>query len=113
VKQATFFPDLDAARAAGHEAAERCADKADRLSPGWIEEATEALRRFARNQACAFSVEMAREVIACEVVEPSDRRAWGHVTRLAVKREFIKRVPGAAAPAASSHGSLKPMYRKA
>jgi hypothetical protein len=103
---------LELARATGHQAAERCADKADRENPGWLESAVEALRRFASHQAGAFTIEMAREVIADELLEPSDKRAWGHVTRQAVKRDFIKRVPGAFAPAASSHASQKPMYRK-
>jgi hypothetical protein len=112
MKQATFFADLEAARSTGHEAAERCADRADRHHPGWIEEAVAALRTFARNQPLLFTIEQAREVIGNEVAEPSDKRAWGQCTRLAIKREFIKRVPGATAPAASSHASPKPMYRR-
>lgn len=103
---------LDLARDLGHSAAQACADKADRLAPGWIESAIDALRRFASHQAGAFTVEMARDVIAEELPEPHDKRAWGVVTRMAVKRAFIARVPGAWAPAASSHASPKPMYRR-
>jgi hypothetical protein len=103
---------LELARDLGRSAAEACAEKADCLAPGWIEAAIGALRRFAARQAGAFTVEMARDVIAEEIAEPHDKRAWGVVTRMAVKRAFIARVPGAWAPAASSHASPKPMYRR-
>jgi hypothetical protein len=55
---------------------------------------------------------MMRSVVATEVPAPTDLRAWGVITRLAVSREFIARVRGGFAPAASSRGSEKPLYRR-
>lgn len=107
-----MFATLDAARSTGHAAAEACAVKADRLDPGWIESAVEALRRFARNQQCFFTIEAARGVIEYELPPVHEKRAWGRVTQVAVQREFIARVKGGYAPAASSNGSEKPLYRK-
>lgn len=103
---------LELAREAGHAAAERCADKADRLAPGWIESAVEGLRRFAAHQRCFFTIEAARAVVASELPPVGELRAWGRVTQLAVKRGFIERVKGGYAPAASSNGSEKPLYRR-
>lgn len=103
---------LELAREAGHAAAQACADKADKLDPGWIAAAVESLRRFARNQHGCWTIEQARSVIAEEVTAPHDLRAYGHITRAAIKAGYIERVKGAYAPAASSHSSLKPMYRR-
>jgi hypothetical protein len=100
------------ARDRGHSAAQACADKADRLCPGWTDAAVDAIRRFASRQNGCWTIEQVREVIGEELPEPENLRAWGSVTRVAVRRGFIARVPGAFAPASSSNGSEKPLYTK-
>jgi hypothetical protein len=44
--------------------------------------------------------------------KPTDGRAWGVVTRMAVAADYIERVKGVMFPAASSNGSEKPVYRR-
>lgn len=41
--------------------------------------------------------------------EPPDMRAWGSVTQKAIRQGIIRKT-GQYAPAASSNGSLKPLY---
>jgi hypothetical protein len=103
---------LDLAQQHGQFAAQACTAKADRTDPGWSDRALQALQRFARNQHAVFTIEMARSVIAAEVSQPHDLRAWGSITSKAVAAGFIQRVPGRTAPAASSNGSPKPLYRR-
>lgn len=96
----------------GALAAAACASKADFHSAGWTDKAIELLRVFARNQPAFFTIEAARGVIAKEIPEPPYLRAWGAVTQRAAQAQFIQKVPGAYAPAASSNGSPKPLYRR-
>lgn len=103
---------LDLAMQHGQFASQACTAKADRTAPGWSERALEALARFARHQQTVFTIEMARSVIAAEVDQPHDLRAWGSITSKAVAAGLIQRVHGSTAPAASSNGSPKPLYRK-
>jgi len=102
--------DMEAARAAGDQAVKAVADKADRLNPGWVDMAVEKLREWVRRQNGIFTIEKARLFIGQHLEQPHDQRAWGHVTRLAKKRNIIVQV--SVQPAASSHGSLKPAYRR-
>ncbi|MBC7604315.1 MAG: hypothetical protein H7255_16850 [Ramlibacter sp.] len=102
---------LQHARIAADRGIERVAGNAEDLSPGWSDAALAALRTFSRNQsAAAWTMEMARSVIEGDLAEPSDKRAWGSITRIAVKRGYIVRVRGGFMPAASSNGSPKPCY---
>lgn len=104
--------NLDLAMQHGQFTAQACTAKADRTAPGWSERALEALARFARNQHTVFTIEMARSVIAAEIDPPHDLRAWGAITSKAAAAGFIERVRGSTAPAVSSNGSPKPLYRK-
>ena len=85
---------------------------ADRTAPGWSERAYDAIRRFAAGQAGAFTIEMLREVVAAEIDPPHDLRAWGPITKKAMRKDVIQLVRGATAPAASSNGSPKPLYKR-
>lgn len=92
----------------------RAADKAERIASGWIESATAGVLFYATaNAAKPFTMEQARAVVEHFNARPEgvDGRVWGHITRLAVKRGYIERVPGVFAQAASSNGSPKPCYR--
>lgn len=104
--------NLDLAMERGAMASQACADKADKAAPGWTNRAVELLGRFARHQQGVFTIEMARSVIEPELDAPHDLRAWGSVTRRAVTAGLIKRVSGSTAPAVSSNGSPKPLYRR-
>lgn len=94
----------------GHAAAEMAADKADRLDEGWSRRVIEDLRRFARTAAGEFTIEAAR-LHCTPAPEGADARAWGAVTRRAVRLGYIE-ATGGYAPAASSHGSPKRLYRR-
>jgi len=93
----------------------RVAGSAERAHPGWVREAAEALG-WAAEQAMGphFTVEELRMFIAAHAVgwlaEPPDRRAWGAATQLATRLGYITRT-GDYAPAVSSNGSPKPLYR--
>lgn len=58
------------------------------------------------------TIEMLREVVAAEIDPPHDLRAWGPITKKAMRKDVIQLVRGATAPAASSNGSPKPLYRR-
>lgn len=108
---------LDLGRARGDQGIARAADKADRLAPDWIEAALRELRYFARN-ACTkvapnFTMEEARQFV--EAIKPKpdeiDARVWGAITREAIRRGYVERIPGVYRAAASSNGAVKACYR--
>lgn len=89
----------------------RSAQRAERCAPGWMDLAIEALRRYALSAAKPFTVEAARAHFAAALTPPPDERAWGAVTRIARQRGVIEHT-GSYAPADSSNGSPKPLYRR-
>lgn len=108
--------NFEAARTRGDLGAERAAHRAERNSPGWIDVAAEKIRDYVRLDAAGmamdFTIEKARQWAADKnLPAPPDARAWGHVTRRAVKLGYIVET-GEYAPAASSNGSPKRLYRK-
>lgn len=100
------------ARERGHAMAEAAADRADRAIEGWTLMAVDAMRRFAAAQTGLFTIEMARMVLERELPKPTDGRAWGKVTTMAKRAEYIEPVRNTYFPAASSNGSPKPVYRR-
>ena len=75
----------------------------------WKASAHLAFIKFARKEKHPFTAEQIRIKIGDSIDQPSDLRWWGEVI-LAIKADgFLRRV--SFAPAASSHGSLKPQYR--
>lgn len=108
--------DFTAAKTRGDLGAERAAHRAQRAAPGWIDRAAEAVRDFCRHNLAGmtgqFTIEVARErAMSFGLPPPPDARAWGHVTRRAVQLGYIEPT-GGYAPAASSNGSPKRLYRK-
>lgn len=105
---------IEQARDLGHRMAQAAAERTQRkVDALWVETALTLLAAWVRDNAgCAneeFTMEVARAGLAGRLAEPSDLRAWGHVTKAAVKRTIIMPT-GRAAPAISSHGTLKPTY---
>ena len=88
----------------------RSADHADRDTPGWTEQALEALRDFALRQSEPFTIEYARAQLERELTRPPDLRAWGAVTLKAIRTGVLVRT-GEFAPRASSHNSPTMTYR--
>jgi len=101
---------LDTSRVRGDAGADRAASKAERTQPGWIDRAAEAVRGFASEQGpLSFTIEEARE--GFQAPEGVDLRAWGNVTRRAIRLGYIEPT-GDYAPAASSNNSPKRLYRR-
>lgn len=110
--------DFDAAKTRGDLGAERAAGRAELRVPGWIDHAVDAVRDAVTHSAVhlrgEFTIERIREWLSAERVplqDPPDGRAWGHVTRRAVALGIIEPT-GGYAPAASSNGSPKRLYRR-
>lgn len=103
--------DFTAAERRAETGVRRSADRACRaIDSLWMETALTFLASFAREQGGhTFTVEQARASIASKVAAPPDLRAWGAVTRLALKRHVL--VPVGIARAASSNNSFKTTYR--
>lgn len=89
----------------------RSAERAERCAPFWPGLAVEALRHYALTTDKPFTIEAARAYFAATLNPPPDERAWGAVTRIARQRGVIEHT-GDYAPAASSNGSPKPLYRR-
>lgn len=103
---------LQAAKDRAQLGMDRAAGAVEFDMPGWIEQAIDALRRFAAAQAGVFSIEQARSVIASELPAVPELRAWGRVTQLASDRGFIQAAPRTFIPAASSNACLKPGWKR-
>lgn len=103
--------ELIEAKERGEVGAARAADKAERLDVGWINQATDALIKFYRDNPGEHMIEQAR--IDCPPLpDGADARAWGYITRRALRLGFIEKT-GRFAPAKTSNGSPKPLYRYA
>lgn len=92
----------------------RAAEHAERESDGWIERAVTVLRTAAQvaKPEDEFTIEQLRADGWSRLLpEPPDLRAWGSATQIAARRGFIEKT-GGYAPATSSNGSPKPLYRK-
>lgn len=98
------------ARSRGHAGAELAAEKAERVEPGWIDAAVEDIRHYVRHTDSEFTIEQARSMCR-QPPDSVDGRVWGAVTRRAIRLGVIE-ATGGYAPAASSNGSPKPLYRK-
>lgn len=103
---------LAAAQARAKLGQDRAAAAAEFDMPGWIEQAVEALRAFARGQAGVFSIEQARAVIAPTLPAPAELRVWGRVTTEAKARGFIRSAPRTYIATAASNGSAKPGWMR-
>jgi hypothetical protein len=104
----------DLAKAAADLGIERSAARAEKCDPGWVDRAAEYIRADAAwaEEGALLTIEQLRGGASFFIGAPPDGRAWGAVTRRAIKLGYIEKVPGAFAPANSSNGSPKPLYRK-
>lgn len=102
----------------GHEAGrigmQRAAERAEREQPGWEELAIEAVRQcvLAMPAGTEFIIENVRARLDGILPPPTELRAWGSATRALRRLNIIERVPGKVAPAMSSNGTEKPVYRR-
>lgn len=98
--------------AAGIAGMTSAAEHAEADSPGWGERALSAAVRAMSMQSGNFTMEHIRYVAHFYIGlgMPPDLRAWGAVTQKLIRAGVIERV--GYAPAASSHGSPKPLYRR-
>lgn len=101
---------MKAARARADLGMQRCTESAERVSPGWVDRAAEALRDFARTQSEPFLVEAARLHIAGSLAEPPTLKSWGGATRRALALGYLAHT-GEFGRAASSNGAPKEKYR--
>lgn len=105
------------AKASANVGIQRAAERAERTEPGWVDRAAEAVRDYALNSLAGingeFTIDEARPWIAANtrLADPPDGRAWGAATRRALKLGYIVATDGYA-PAASSNGSPKRLYRR-
>ena len=104
--------DFEGAVKRAEAGVKRSASRAARLEPGWIEKTIEEVRAIvdACDESARFTIEEVRAQCT-PMPAGSDARGWGQVTRRAAALGIIVRT-GLYAPAASSNGSPKPIYRK-
>lgn len=100
------------AQVAAQVGIERAADKAERIEPHWVTEAAEDVKAyFESHPEVHCTIELVRRFCRPQP-DGADARAWGAVTQRALRLNYIERVPGQYAPANSSNGSPKPVYRR-
>jgi hypothetical protein len=108
--------DFTAAALRADLGVERAARAAERRVTEWVSKAAQALKTGAAilhlKGTEEFTIERLRDLVQGSVPKPPDGRAWGSATRYAATCGYIERIPGHFAPAASSNGSPKPLYRK-
>lgn len=103
-------PDFDAARLARDHGMAASLAHADQDEPGWSDRAFALLVQYAQQEPHPFTIEGFRWWAESNGLgHPPESRAYGGVTRRAIARGAIERV--GYAPAASSNGSPKPLYR--
>lgn len=102
--------DLQVARHRAQRGMHSAQSHAEREVPGWASGAYRLLTRFLVERNSDFTIESFRWWAATNgLPDPPDARAFGGVTQRAIREGFIERV--GYAPAASSNGSPKPLYR--
>lgn len=102
--------DMDKARKARDEGMRRVESHTEDDIPGWGERAYAFLIDYAHTGA-EFRIEDVRAAAVGVIPDPPDARAWGPVAFRAARNKRIEVVRYA--PAASSHGSPKPVWKVA
>lgn len=88
---------------------QRAHDHAEEDSPGWSDVALAFLRGHAMKHEHFLTEDVIEAGKTWGLLEPPDRRAWGHVVRKAVREGIIER--DGYAPAKTSHFSPKPRWK--
>ncbi len=97
-------PDVQAERLARNRGAERAADHADRVQPGWSDQAYEFLFQFVATHRKPFMTEDVRQAATLAgFAPPPDARAWGLVVTRAARANLIKRVGFGPRKSAGTH----------
>lgn len=108
--QINFLSNFENAQVAAEVGITRSAAHADAVHDGWVDDAVESLRMaialFPRGSD--FTIEQVRQKIT-NLPKPPDLRAWGAVTRRAVKLNYVIK-SGNFRTAISSNNSPKPLY---
>lgn len=102
--------DYESAKAAAEIGIARSADHADAVHDGWVDDAVESLREAIASfpRGSDFTIEQVRQRIK-NLPDPPDLRAWGAVTRRAVKLNYVVKTNNFRT-ATSSNNSPKPLY---
>jgi len=106
------IPRLEQAQHAGYQGALFAATKADKVEGSWTEQAAILFVDYARDVALGqpFLTEDARAWAESQgLPPPPDNRAWGHIAKSMSTAKHT--VFAGYAPAKSSHGSPKCMWR--
>lgn len=105
--------DMAAALAARDAGMQSSAEHADDVIPGWQDRAVTACISAIDRQTGHFTMEHIRAVATwcLDLPQPPELRAWGSLTIRLIREGIIEKT-GQYAPAASSHGSAKPLYRR-
>lgn len=102
--------DMAAALAARDAGMQSSAEHAEDVQPGWQDMAVSFCTMLA--PLGDFTMErMAAAAYGLGLQRPAEGRAWGSVTVRLIREGVIEKT-GGFAPAASSHGSPKPLYRR-
>lgn len=100
--------DFTAARVRRDAGMSRSVQHADRVTPGWQDDALEAFKAFARKHR-NFTTEQAR-IASPNVPTPPDKRAWGHVARRACKEGIVRKVGVVQAQSPTVHCMYVTLY---
>lgn len=95
----------DIAKAGRDEGMRRAAEHAEKVNPGWVEQAYSFLATFVKDRPGDFLAEDVRLAAALVLPEPPDNRAWGPVFKEACRRGLIQRKGYGAAKT----GHMRPM----
>lgn len=105
--------DMAAALAARDAGMSSSAEHAENVMPGWQDEVVRAVigSVYLQNEP-EWTMHHARQwLYACGLPIPAEERAWGAATVRLIREGIIEKT-GQYAPAASSNGSAKPLYRR-
>lgn len=90
----------------------RAARRAARVSIGYVEVALQAVKRYAASNPGEWTTEQMRSVLEPDLPPVPEARVWGYIVVQAIKAGYMERVPRKFAPAASSNGCPKPLWKR-
>lgn len=104
---------LEESRAEGRRGMARASTRAERVAPGWHEQALDRFREYVSSLPLDrdFIVEDVRLAIQAKLPVVPELRVWGSITQAAIRIGILSKT-GRFMPAVSSHASPKPVYRR-